>query len=124
LERVEDVARVLPRVVLGGDYERDHGEPRARPDHLPVRRPGRQNLDVRHALVAERGPDLGGEVRYVGGVQPEIDVACDGAHGNGIVPRWTARCQRSPWTYAASARRQSRSGDSPSVSESRQPIGV
>ena len=71
LERVEDLAGVLPGLVLGRDQDRDEGEARARNDHVSIGRAGRELLDVGHRLVAQRRTHLGREVGDLGGVEQE-----------------------------------------------------
>src|SRR5262249_26043862 len=75
LERVEDLARVLPGIARGSHNDRDEAEPGAREDHLAVDRGRRQVLDVANALQAQRRPHLGREVGDLGGVE-----AVRGAH--------------------------------------------
>ena len=77
LEVVEDDAGVLPGLVAIGDDDRDEREAGARHDDVAVGLRRRQELHVRHALVAQRRPHLGGEVGDVGAVEAVEVLAVD-----------------------------------------------
>jgi hypothetical protein len=62
LQRVEDLAGVLQRLVVCRHHHRNERQAGALQDDVAVRLRRGQDLDVRDALVAQRRPHLGGEV--------------------------------------------------------------